>query len=255
MKLATWISVAMVSAIAACAPSGVRVAEAPNPAAEAAVKDVTENLTARWAFDDNAEDSAPHGKPNDGEAVNKPTCSTTDKKVGAAAIQFESSKQQYVKVANGNDLLAKEKFSICVWIKPVDIPEGDYHGRVLDKNHQYRLLYNPYANGGKNLSFDFFPSDKGKDLPLNVKRPSAGEWHHLAATYDGAVAKLYVDGIEKAKAACSGKVWADATVLYIGNNTDNGVPACTWNGLIDDVRFYDGKALTQEEIKTIMAVK
>jgi hypothetical protein len=74
-----------------------------------------------------------------------------------------------------------------------------------------------------------------------------GQWHHLAMTYDGAVLKLFGDGMllgsnDVNKPRVPGKAG-----LTIGNRQDR-FRGCNFRGRLDEVRIYD-RALSLEEIK------
>ncbi len=67
-------------------------------------------------------------------------------------------------------------------------------------------------------------------------------WHHVAATYDGTFAKIYVDGIQDGVTANWGALTlADlGSTLYIGSITspfDNSAPLVGFNGQLDEVRI------------------
>jgi hypothetical protein len=73
-------------------------------------------------------------------------------------------------------------------------------------------------------------------------------WTHLAATYDGAVLRLYVNGTLAGSLSRAGSIDASAGPLRIGGNSLWG----EWfNGRIDEVRVYN-RALSQGEIQTDM---
>jgi hypothetical protein len=73
-------------------------------------------------------------------------------------------------------------------------------------------------------------------------------WTHLAATYDGATLRLFMNGTEVATRAVSGSIQVTGNPLRIGGNsyTDQ-----FFQGLIDEVRVYD-HALSASEIQTDM---
>jgi hypothetical protein len=80
-------------------------------------------------------------------------------------------------------------------------------------------------------------------LPLNV-------WTHVAATYNGAELRLYVNGALAATRVTSGGVLISAEPLRIGGNSVWGE---FFAGAIDEVRVYK-RALTQAEIQSDMNV-
>lgn len=73
-----------------------------------------------------------------------------------------------------------------------------------------------------------------------------GRWVHLAATFDGEVMRLYLDGRECGTFERAGKVGSNRSPLVIGNY-EVGSKA-HFIGWLDDVRLYD-RALTAVEIR------
>ncbi len=81
------------------------------------------------------------------------------------------------------------------------------------------------------------------------RTPTVGQWQHVAATYDGAVARIYIDGVETASAPFTGNV-GDSNTWRVGAF---GSPAGGFfDGLVDNVRIYD-RALSASEIAVNMA--
>ncbi len=74
--------------------------------------------------------------------------------------------------------------------------------------------------------------------------PIVGQWQHLAATFDGATARYYVDGVEVANRAFTGSV-GNSNTWRIG--AYGGGPGGFFDGTIDEVRVYD-RALGPAEI-------
>lgn len=79
----------------------------------------------------------------------------------------------------------------------------------------------------------------------------AGNWHHIAGTYDGTNLKLYLDGKEVASVSSTfgmvsgpNPVGIGADLTYDAQNPN--VPA-TFKGIIDNVRIYN-KALSLDEL-------
>jgi hypothetical protein len=77
---------------------------------------------------------------------------------------------------------------------------------------------------------------------------STTDWTHIAATFDGAVFRLYVNGTLATAAPLSGQIVTSAGALRIGGNSVWGE---FFAGLIDEVRVYN-RALTASEIVSDM---
>ena len=81
-----------------------------------------------------------------------------------------------------------------------------------------------------------------------VAQLAIGTWTHLAATYDGATLRLYVNGAQVNSRAVTGAMLTSTSPLRIGGN---GVWGEFFQGLIDEVRVFD-RARTQAEIQSDM---
>lgn len=69
----------------------------------------------------------------------------------------------------------------------------------------------------------------------------ANTWYHVAATFDGSVMKVYVDGVEWGSNAVSGNISDYATSLNIGASS-----GLELNGQLDEMRIWDiGRTQTQ----------
>jgi Concanavalin A-like lectin/glucanases superfamily/Cadherin-like len=99
--------------------------------------------------------------------------------------------------------------------------------------------YGPPAVGGTWISGN--PLVGTTTLPVNA-------WSHLAASYDGAALRLYVNGVQVASRAQTGSIATSNQALSIGGDEFYGA---YFAGLIDEVRIYN-RALTQNEIQTDM---
>jgi hypothetical protein len=109
------------------------------------------------------------------------------------------------------------------------------------------MAYGLYAGNGSAPSAGLWIGDERTAagtgaLPLNT-------WSHLAATYDGAALRLYVNGALVRTTAYAGSIATSASPLRIGGNS---VWPEWFKGLIDDVRVY-GRALTGSEIQNDMS--
>jgi|GEM_PF-987035 len=76
---------------------------------------------------------------------------------------------------------------------------------------------------------------------------TAGQWHHVAAVYDGLEMRIYRDGLEIASAPKTGTISNDAAKGLALGNQPPGSESRPFHGALDDVRIYR-RALTPSEI-------
>lgn len=100
---------------------------------------------------------------------------------------------------------------------------------------------------GTSTSGTYYSLNSDTALDLNT-------WHMLTGTYDGATAKLYVDGILKATKDSDAEIsWAEATGFVIGKMAYSYTTTTYYfpfAGSINDVRVY-ATALSADEILTM----
>jgi hypothetical protein len=87
----------------------------------------------------------------------------------------------------------------------------------------------------------------GESLVQGTTVLTRNEWVHIAVTYDGAQAIIYVDGQMDIEMDVSGELTQSDNELRIGR----GEPAGYFMGMLDDVRLYN-HALTEDELLSAM---
>ena len=88
------------------------------------------------------------------------------------------------------------------------------------------------------------------DLKTPGKNFTLNQWSHIAETYDGKTARIYVNGTEVLNGAGSGDMRDNKDVKWwIG--CLYGTQGRWFGGLIDDVRIWS-KVLTPDEVKKAM---
>lgn len=93
----------------------------------------------------------------------------------------------------------------------------------------------------------------GARAAMSATALPAGQWVHLAGTYDGTTLRVYVDGVLAASTPLAGALRRDANPLVIGANQNNATADAAQenlSGAIDDVRVYR-RALGPTEILAV----
>jgi hypothetical protein len=99
-----------------------------------------------------------------------------------------------------------------------------------------------WINGSGGLVHVFWPFAPG----------ALTNWTHVAATYDGSFARIYVNGTQVAQANGTGPLVDIGGATHIGaGDTAPGSADERWNGLLDEVRIWS-VARTQSEIAGAM---
>ncbi|WP_347219831.1 endo-beta-N-acetylglucosaminidase H [Chryseobacterium sp.] len=95
-----------------------------------------------------------------------------------------------------------------------------------------------------NNKLQFILSFGSSQMKINTNTAfNTNTWYHVAATYDGAAMKLYVNGNLDASAPATGNFTANG-ILYLARNYDNNRAL---NGSLDEFRVWK-RALTAQEI-------
>ena len=144
--------------------------------------------------------------------------------------------------------------TIDSWIKP----SSSGHGRtILQKRDaspfpgiygfSFETTHTPFAvANGIQFAIMIDGSFHQVISPANVL--TNGVFQHVAATYDGSVMRIYVNGVEMASNSVSGTIDPVSAPLVIGRNVV--VPSFAYQGLIDELRLFN-RALLPTEIQSI----
>ncbi len=164
--------------------------------------------------------------------------STASGKFGRA-LSFDGTNDK-VDVPDAASLDLTSGMTLEAWVKPTT--NASWRTVILKERGANDLLYALYASNGSKPRTENFNGVENTAagttaLPLNA-------WSHLAATYDGANLRFYVNGALITTKATSGAMPNTANPLRIGGNAIWGE---YFSGLIDEVRIYN-RALSASEI-------
>lgn len=223
-----WRGFAVIVILGACgfrSPGADTTADASSPFCDPA----DPHLVACYQFEADTRDSSANHL--DATMVN---VSFPPGKVGQA-MQFAADSAADVRDSSAFDVTA---FTIEAWIWPSQLPLGSERAGILDMNGQYGFFI--YAGGVLSCT-------GGVALPLAVMQLATDRWTHVACTYDGTAAAIYVDGIALSTATGGGALRTNGTTgisLAADNPPGSGDPLI---GLIDEVRMMN-IARTAEQI-------
>ena len=135
-------------------------------------------------------------------------------------------------------------FSICTWIK---IEETIVDWTAFINN------WNGFGTGGYYLGFT--PTQQIRwnvngDFPVDSDPVQTGVWIHVAVTYDGFNANLWLDGVLVGSETNSVPIVASPLPFTVGAQAD--VPTNIFPGVIDEILIYE-RVLTGDEIADIFS--
>jgi len=158
-------------------------------------------------------------------------------------------------IVEDNPSLHVEQITESAWIRTRTADR--WWRRIIDKN--WRTGFDLTMGGdskGRSWRGKAGMEVMGKYWIYGDRSVADGNWHHIAATYDGAIQKLYVDGrLQKETRRWAGAIDDDNAVFRIGNGIpdpaseqpDGAPEVLAFNGDIGPVRIYN-RALSPAEI-------
>ncbi|MBJ6118265.1 T9SS type A sorting domain-containing protein [Pontibacter sp. BT310] len=160
-----------------------------------------------------------------------------------------SGSNQYATVADNSSLDISNTITLSAWVRPAKVATQ----YIIKKSSNGTV--NGYELSLASSGYVFFrinQASAGDSYRINstVLYPSDGvTWMHIAATYDGSVIKLYINGTEHASKVLTSKpaISSNSLPLAIGAQSD-GVYG--FRGAIDDARVYNS-ALGASEISAL----
>jgi hypothetical protein len=169
-----------------------------------------------------------------------------DGQIGGA-LNFDG-KNDYVDCGNA-EVLAPERMTLALWVFIEETASYQYilgKATNLSPSRDYALL----TTGDGKLEFSFGESVSAQVLVRSSEALPVGQWVHMAATRDGSVASLYVNGRLERLLAYTFDVTDKGYGLRIGSIGSKDGWAGFFKGMIDDVCIYD-EALSADEIQVL----
>ncbi|NCC23170.1 MAG: LamG domain-containing protein [Alphaproteobacteria bacterium] len=220
-----------------------------------------DGLVGHWRLDDGAGSTTAADSSGNGHTGTLTNMEAAQDWVQAATISggldFDGT-DDHVSVADNPALDLTSTVSVSAWIKADSLTTGTEENRIVFKGGGGHgdNLYTLEVNNGI-IAFALHGFAPGVDSSAcvatddfcvrGVTTVSTGTWYHVAGTYDGNVAKVYVNGVEDGSNIFTNTGTANSYPLNIGGRSD---ASDMFDGQIDDVRVHD-RALTSHEIETL----
>ncbi|HEU4687524.1 MAG TPA: putative Ig domain-containing protein [Vicinamibacterales bacterium] len=218
-----------------------------NGTADRTVSPADEGLLAQWRFDDGSGTSA-------GETVGGKTGT-----LSGGATWASGRHGQAVSLDGVDDYVAVPTLdvsgtglTITGWVKSssfstsIDQRFVSKSTDTAEQNHYWML---GQTNNGQNLlRFRLKTGTTTTTLVASTGDLPIGAWYHVAATYDGSMMRIYLNGAEVGAVQKTGALASNAAVpVNIGRSPDG---SNAMHGSIDDVRIY-ARALSASEISAV----
>ena len=153
----------------------------------------------------------------------------------------------FIEVLHHEDLNLTDGFTLAAWAQ-VDALPGSHIG-IPRKEAAYVL--HPTAAGASFNVRTYIQIAAAWEAPvISANIVAMGEWHHLAATYDGDTVSVWIDGEIDAKSSIPGPIVQNANNLRWANE-------CCGNrfldGTLDELAIFN-RPLDPDEMSTLMTV-
>jgi hypothetical protein len=201
-------------------------------------------LVAWWRLDEGAGTMAFDSSGNGNDAIFEGAPEWVENGKFGKALKFNGS-SDYLAAPDSESLdINGDQLSIAAWINGEDWPAANHVVRKIADTGTgaiYMIRVQP------DTVRVYLNTSAGETTIQGTNVLPTNEWVHIALIYDGAEARIYVNGQLDVSSNVSGEVSESNNELRIGR----GEPAGYFVGMIDDVRLYN-HALTESELLSVM---
>lgn len=163
-----------------------------------------------------------------------------------SALRFHGRSEETVTVAHSPEL-APDRITISAWVRG-DKPQR--WARIVDKlNWSAKSGYALIHHEAKHVfALDAF-GEGGKRIWVESRSVVSPAWTHVAVTYDGRTARIFINGALENEAESGAVLKHNDKALTLGGGFD-GNNHFPWSGDLDDIRIF-GRALSAREIEVL----
>ena len=211
--------------------------------------ELASGLEAHWKMNDSALDQVVLDDIGENNGTWQHGTTSLDSfpgKVGSS-LNFNGN-SDYVVVPNSS-IFNTSVFTFCVWLK-FDGASANWN-RVISKKYAFSDTsgYEITLWSGDNSRM--YISGSSGSVYASIATPFSWVgtgWHHVSVSYNQTNVKLYCDGLYVNQGTIAAVV-SNSRSLFLGKIESESTTM--WKGQMDDVRFYSGKNLTDQQISAI----
>jgi MSHA biogenesis protein MshQ len=213
------------------------------------------DVIAEWRFDGCSGaapwfDSGPYGFT--GSNVNGVALVSPGQMCSAGAF---NGTNQYLSIPDDArlDEVLSRSMSIAVWVRHTAAAIKNWEAIVAKGDTTWRL----HMNGGcqingittpRAFTWGFNGGCSNTDLNSGIV-PVPNQWYHVAVTYDGTTARIYVDGVLRNSQAITTPIAVNGYAVGIGANTQQ--TGRHWSGNIDELKIW-ARGISAAEVSAHM---
>lgn len=196
---------------------------------------VAEGLIAYFPFDGSVDDESENGLISTGYGGI----------VYAGGVQGQAASldgvDDYVEVPHDSRINPTESITVSIWLKSSFTGQSYVMYKADCGNWPASRVFLMTGNQGYEVAFSIYPNPQATSA-VDVWD---GSWHHIAATYDRANLKLYVDGSLRDSLAMTSSINSSVSSLIFGRDCSN-----SYEMMLDDVRIFK-RSLSEAEIQEV----
>lgn len=156
---------------------------------------------------------------------------------GQTSLNFDGV-NDYVNCGNDASVdITGTAITLEAWVYPTSFQPNIWQGNVINKGDISQAGYMLRVGGSGQVNFNFGSFGAWNELNTGVGVLILNTWQHIAATYDGASVRIYVNGVEVATTNYTASIASANQPLYLGEDPEyNGR---FFPGRIDEARVWN----------------
>ena len=214
----------------------------------------TAGLVAAYGFNEGTGATSSDASGNNNTATLNTALWTTQGKYGRG-LSFNGA--ALVSVPDAPSLDLTTGVTMEAWAFPTVTGGGAYPTLLMKQNSSGAVPTHVYTLHGRAYVSDTGPRLPGMRINTSSSSPvvsggsllATNTWTHVAATWDGAVMRVYLNGVQVASGAAIGSLVNSSGHLSIGGH--QFLSAEYFTGILDEIRIYN-RALSVTEIQQDM---